>query len=268
VGPPGPDGKSAFQVWVDDGNTGTIIDFFDDLKGESGQDGLDGKSAYQVWLDVGNTGTEADFLTSLEGTQGPQGPPGTPGTPTYSIGDSYGGGIVFYVYDGGLHGLIAAASDQSVGVYWSVGSTVNRKTRAKGGSSGYVNFRLEVVRSQRPIYCSYTAAEQGTAPYLNIYYPVIICYGGMQFNVHFSTGWRFLQNADLQSNYGICHQFIICIPNNSLVTEFCRCLPINIRISKNKNRDNNNPKRSFFHVNQFLMILNDFTSLLPVKTFK
>lgn len=30
----------------------------------------DGKSAYQVWLDLGNTGTEADFFASLKGDQG------------------------------------------------------------------------------------------------------------------------------------------------------------------------------------------------------
>lgn len=31
---------------------------------------VDGKSAYQIWLDEGNTGTEADFLASLQGAQG------------------------------------------------------------------------------------------------------------------------------------------------------------------------------------------------------
>ena len=31
---------------------------------------VDGKSAYQIWLDEGNTGTEADFLASLQGSQG------------------------------------------------------------------------------------------------------------------------------------------------------------------------------------------------------
>lgn len=29
--------------------------------------GADGKSAYQIWLDNGNTGTEQDFLNSLKG---------------------------------------------------------------------------------------------------------------------------------------------------------------------------------------------------------
>lgn len=47
--------------------------------------GADGKSAYQVWLDAGNTGTSAQFLASLigpqgpTGTTGPQGPQGVPG---------------------------------------------------------------------------------------------------------------------------------------------------------------------------------------------
>ena len=36
----------------------------DDLKGE------EGKSAYQIWLDQGNTGTEQDFLDSLKGESG------------------------------------------------------------------------------------------------------------------------------------------------------------------------------------------------------
>lgn len=40
----------------------------------NGQPGADGKSAYQVWLDAGNTGTEADFLASLQGAEGDPGP--------------------------------------------------------------------------------------------------------------------------------------------------------------------------------------------------
>lgn len=39
----------------------------------------DGKSAYQIWLDEGNTGTEADFLESLKGPVGPTGPQGVQG---------------------------------------------------------------------------------------------------------------------------------------------------------------------------------------------
>lgn len=38
-----------------------------------GKDGVDGKSAYQIWLDNGNTGSEAEFLESLKGPKGADG---------------------------------------------------------------------------------------------------------------------------------------------------------------------------------------------------
>ncbi|KRL83982.1 collagen-like protein [Ligilactobacillus apodemi] len=34
--------------------------------GQNGHDGKDGKSAYQIWLDLGNTGSEHDFIDSLK----------------------------------------------------------------------------------------------------------------------------------------------------------------------------------------------------------
>lgn len=40
--------------------------------GKDGQDGSDGLSAYQIWLNVGNSGTELDFLKSLKGDSGTQ----------------------------------------------------------------------------------------------------------------------------------------------------------------------------------------------------
>ena len=51
--------------------------------GTNGSSGQNGKSAYQIWLDAGNTGTEEDYLNSLKGKDGEQGIPGTPGTSTY-----------------------------------------------------------------------------------------------------------------------------------------------------------------------------------------
>jgi hypothetical protein len=49
--------------------------------GANGADGAPGESAYQVWLDQGNTGDEQDFLDSLQGIQGVQGLPGEQGDP-------------------------------------------------------------------------------------------------------------------------------------------------------------------------------------------
>ena len=100
-GQDGRDGESAYEVWLSEGNVGTVQQFLDSLKGEKGDDGLsafevwidlgnseteqdfldslkgdDGKSAYQIWLDAGNTGTEQEFLDSLKGSSGTDGTSG------------------------------------------------------------------------------------------------------------------------------------------------------------------------------------------------
>lgn len=43
------------------------------IVGSGNLDVKDGKSAYEIWLDLGNTGTKADFLASLQGNSGYQG---------------------------------------------------------------------------------------------------------------------------------------------------------------------------------------------------
>ena len=40
----------------------------------------------------------------------------------HAIGDNYMGGIVFFVYDNGTHGLIAATADQSISIKWYPGT--------------------------------------------------------------------------------------------------------------------------------------------------
>lgn len=47
---------------------------------------------------------------------------------TFSIGQSYGGGIIFYIDGTGQHGLIAATSDQSTSIQWYNGSYVSTNT--------------------------------------------------------------------------------------------------------------------------------------------
>ena len=99
----GVDGKSAYQLWLDAGNTGTNADFLASLKGlkgdtgaqgiqgiqgVAGQDGATGAagaSAYEVWLAAGNTGSEAEFLASLQGVNGQSGTNGTNGSSAYDI---------------------------------------------------------------------------------------------------------------------------------------------------------------------------------------
>lgn len=49
------------------------------LDGIGSLQGKDGKSAYQIWLDNGNKGTEQDFLNSLKGAKGDKGDKGDQG---------------------------------------------------------------------------------------------------------------------------------------------------------------------------------------------
>lgn len=48
-------------------------------KGDTGAKGSDGKSAYQIWLSLGNSGTETDFINSIKGEKGDKGEQGLQG---------------------------------------------------------------------------------------------------------------------------------------------------------------------------------------------
>lgn len=83
----------------------------------TGPQGADGKSAYQVWLDQGNVGLAADFIASLKGEKGDPGSPGgfsfrtgngAPNDATGLIGDAYADrdnrGLVYVKADDGQGG--------------------------------------------------------------------------------------------------------------------------------------------------------------------
>jgi len=82
-------GKSAYESWKDDGNTGSESEFVAALKGANGKSAyeswkeqgnsgsesefvaaLKGKSAYESWKDDGNTGSESEFVAALKGASG------------------------------------------------------------------------------------------------------------------------------------------------------------------------------------------------------
>jgi hypothetical protein len=66
---------------------------------------------------------------------------------THYIGESYGGGIVFYVYDNGRHGLIAATADQNDGVSirWYAGTYTNTMAFADGVGAGKGNTTIIIA---------------------------------------------------------------------------------------------------------------------------
>lgn len=72
----GPEGKSAYDIAVEEGFTGTQYEWLVTLVGQSG---AAGKSAYRSALDAGFVGTEAQWIASLKGKDGTNGTNGTNG---------------------------------------------------------------------------------------------------------------------------------------------------------------------------------------------
>ena len=87
----------------------------DGLNGRDGKDGINGNdgenglSAYEIWLNQGNTGTETDFLNSLKGDKGDTGERGTDGKdgingvdgifPTISIAENTSSSYILTIID-------------------------------------------------------------------------------------------------------------------------------------------------------------------------
>ena len=67
----------------------------------------------------------------------------------HTIGENYGGGIVFYVYDGGQHGLIAATADQGPGIQWHNGTNRITGSTGDGTNAGDMNTSL-IYAAQLP----------------------------------------------------------------------------------------------------------------------
>jgi hypothetical protein len=80
VGQVGPEGKSAYEVWLSQGNTGTINDFLASIKGSTGDTGPRGEKG-----DKGDAGTNANVL-NLRGSKPTEGDLPPAGN---QIGDAY-----------------------------------------------------------------------------------------------------------------------------------------------------------------------------------
>jgi hypothetical protein len=67
--------------------------------------------------------------------------------PVHYIGESYGGGKVFYVYDDGQHGLIAATTDQyaGVGIQWYNGTYRYTGTTSDGVHAGTMDTAIIIA---------------------------------------------------------------------------------------------------------------------------
>nr|MDS1299826.1 hypothetical protein [Aequorivita sp. S2608] len=135
----GEDGKSAFDIAVDNGFVGTETEWLASLQGadgaagQDGADGTDGKSAYQEWLDAGNTGTEQDFLDSLIGADGADG-----SVITIENGNWYIDGVDTGVQAGGQNGEDGATPEIGTnGNWWIDGVDTGVKAQGEDGKSAF-----------------------------------------------------------------------------------------------------------------------------------
>ena len=179
----------------------------DGTNGANGTNGTDGSSAYEVAVANGFVGTEAAWLLSLvgadgtagqDGAQGPAGQDGaTGGYITHTVGESYGGGIVFYVYDGGQHGLIAATDNQAGATKWYAGS--NSTTLAKGDGINAGKANTSIIISSQGLGDGITYA----ASICNEYSVIVngVTYGDWYLPSKYELNLLYLQRGDF-GNFG------------------------------------------------------------------
>jgi hypothetical protein len=103
----------------------------------------------------------------------------TGGGTTLSIGDSYQGGIIFWLDATGQHGLIAATADQSTGIQWYNGTFRYTGTTGDGLYAGAMNTTM-IVATQMADYqtgnfaakvCADYSVTQGGVTYGDWYLP-------------------------------------------------------------------------------------------------
>lgn len=92
-------------------------------------------------------------------------------TGSHSIGESYGGGIVFYVYDNGQHGLIAATADQSAGIQWYNGTLTATNAVRDGKGGGMYNTERIIVKQGVGSYAAQICANYQGGGYGDWYLP-------------------------------------------------------------------------------------------------
>ena len=193
----GVDGLSAYEVWLGLGNVGTEADFINSLTGPQGPAGNDGATGPQgpqgIQGPAGNDGA-----VGATGPQGPAGADGQGGVTTagtnvtitgtgtvgdpyvvnaasgtcgLSIGDTYQGGIIFYLDASGCHGLIAAPSDQSTGMQWYNGSYSVTNAVRDGIGAGEFNTERIIANQATGAYAAQICANYQGGNYGDWYLP-------------------------------------------------------------------------------------------------
>ena len=168
------------------GSTGTPgIQGLRGLAGTNGTNGTNGATGAQGLTGAIGPSRGVKGDTGAAGAIGPIGLPGPAGSAAvHVIGDSYAGGIVFWVDAAGKHGLISARADQSAGVTWNYGTYKVTGTTGNGVYAGAMNTTLLVAQLTgdtaggnfaAKVAADYSVQENGTSACTGA--ATEICYG-------------------------------------------------------------------------------------------
>jgi len=146
IGPQGPAGA--------DGIDGAI-----GATGPAGADGQGGVTTAGTNVTITGAGTGLDPYVVNAGTCG------------LSIGDTYQGGIIFYLDATGCHGLIAAPSDQSTGIQWYNGSYSVTNAVRDGIGAGEFNTERIIANQATGAYAAQICANYQGGNYGDWYLP-------------------------------------------------------------------------------------------------
>ena len=129
---PGPPGSSAYDLWLENGNEGTIDDFLFSLNGASG---ATGSSTFEVWQSLGNEGDEQDFINSFKGVDG------ATGSSTFEVWQTLGNEGDEQDFIDSLKGTNGATGSSTFEIWKSLGNEGNKQDfidsfKGENGTSG------------------------------------------------------------------------------------------------------------------------------------
>ena len=129
-----------------------------------------------------------------------------------AIGDTYEGGIIFYLDASGEHGLVAASSDQSIGIQWYNGSYTTTGATGDGVGAGEENTYMIVGNQGSGIYAAQICRDLTLNGYTDWYLPskyeLSLMYTNLKQNGFgsFASGW-YWSSTERGSNYAWLQYF-------------------------------------------------------------